>query len=154
MATFHACNDSAKLPILNQCRVRMRRLSLLPAAVERCYRDKNSVALINCVINFCYQYICFEIFFSNFFFTKTPFFLYNYIAPSFLMQLCVKWIKIVNFARAITRIRMRPFQLKSGVKYRMLHGRKVDFTSCNFAALASIVQQILSSVKIAYFPPS
>ena len=48
---------------------------------------------------------------------------------------------------------MRPFQLKSAEKYYMLHGTNVDFILCNFAALASVVQQILRSVKIAYFPP-
>ena len=35
----------------------------------------------------------------------------------------------------------------------MLHGSKVDFTSCNFAVLASLMQQTLNSVKIVYFPP-
>ena len=34
-------------------------------------------------------------------------------------------IKNNHFARAIARIRIRPFQLKSGEKYRMLYGRKV-----------------------------
>ena len=43
--------------------------------------------------------------------------------------------------------------IQIGKKHRMLHGRKVDFTLCNFAALASLVQQALHSVKIAYFPP-
>ena len=48
---------------------------------------------------------------------------------------------------------MRSFQLKSGEKYRMLHGRNPDFTECNFTALSSLVRKILLSVKIAYFPP-
>ena len=48
--------------------------------------------------------------------------------------------KIVNFARAIARIRVRPFQLQSGEKYLMLNGRTFHFTPCNFAALASLVR--------------
>ena len=83
-----------------------------------------------------------KIFFSNFFpiffsfsklfFTKTAFFFYNYITPPFLMWLVVNWLKIVNFALGIARIRTWPFQLKSEEKYRMLHGSEIDFTSCNF----------------------
>ena len=40
----------------------------------------------------------------------------------------------------IVRLLIKIFQLKLGVNYWILHGRKVDFTSCNFAALASLVQ--------------
>ena len=86
---------------------------------------------------------CFIQFFFRFYFS------YNFL----LSQL----YRTIIFARVITRIRMRPFQLKSGEKYRMqrmLHGRKVNFTSCNFAALHPLVQQTLHSVKITYFPPS
>ena len=166
MATFLACNASAKLPILNRCWVRMRRLFLLlpvflPVPVEKSWQGKNSVALINYIIHFSYQYFCFEIFFSRiffkhspkffFFFTKTPSF-FIIISLSNFRKLYVNWLKIVNFTRAIARIQMRPFQLKSGKKYSMLHGRKVDFTSCNFAALSSLVQHIWPSVTIAYFP--
>ena len=49
---------------------------------------------------------------------------------------------------------MRPFSLKLGEKYAMLHGRRVDFTSCNFNALALLVHQILSSLKIYFLPCS
>ena len=67
--------------------------------------------------------------------------------------LCVNRLKIVHFTHAIARKRMRPFQLETGEKYRIVHGRKVDFTPCNFAILASLVQQVLPSAKITYFPP-
>ena len=65
--------------------------------------------------------------------------------------MCGNWLKIVNFARAIARIRMRPLQLTSGEKYCMLHGRKVDFTSCHFAAHAKRRQQNCSVWKSLTF---
>ena len=42
---------------------------------------------------------------------------------------------------------MRPFHMKSGEKYRMMHGRKVDFASCNFAALAGYTFLKIGNVK-------
>ena len=84
---------------------------------------------------------------------STPFYSYNYIAPLLLILFCVNWLKKENFLRAIARIRMRPFELKSEEKCRIPHGRKVDCISCSFAALASLVQQTLHSVKIYYFTP-
>ena len=84
MAAFIACNASAKLPILNQCRVRVCRLDHYSRGSNGSYyslclslflskgarKQKIIVAVINVVINL-YQYFCFEIFFfQNFQFSK------------------------------------------------------------------------------------
>ena len=94
MATFLACNASEKLPILNQCRVRMpQTFSLLSVflavLVERGSQGKNIVALITVIINIGYEYFCFEIFFPTFFF-------YNFF-PIFAYRVCDEKLKGVFF---------------------------------------------------------
>ena len=103
------------------------------------------------VPNFCFLTFVPNIRWKDHIFGRRSF-LNNYIVPLFL-ELFVNLLKIVNFTRDIARIRMRPFQLQSGEKYRILQRRKVDFTSWDFAILASLVPQILLLVKIAYFTP-
>ena len=68
VATSLTCNASAKLPIFNQCRVRMpQTFSLLPVFLPVLVDGNNSVALINVVINFGYEYFWFEFIFPNLF---------------------------------------------------------------------------------------
>ena len=76
---------------------------------------------------FFLQKFSFKFIFEKFFLHEDRPFLNNYTAPSFLIQLYVNWLKIINVVRAIACVKMRPFQLKSGKKYGMLHGRKVAY---------------------------
>ena len=57
-------------------------------------RGKNIVALINCVLNFCYQYFCFEIFLPNIFFLKIFFQTYfsKFFFSTFVFQNFSKFI--------------------------------------------------------------
>ena len=84
MATFLACNASVKLPIFNQCRVYMRKLFYYSLFLSRgASKAKIGIALINCVINLCYQYFFFEIFFFQIFF---PIFLFQHFYSKFFVQ--------------------------------------------------------------------
>ena len=85
----------------------------------------------------------FQFYFLLFFFLCfSPNFLFSHLCRIIIFNLIVRQL-----------IKNNQFQLKSGEKYCILHGRKVDFTSCNFRVLSSLVQQTFNSVKIAYFPP-
>ena len=144
IATFLACSASAKLPKLNQCRVRMRRHFhfLFYIFLQIFCRQ---VFPRNIFFQHLFPKFCFNVFFTKIFFNiflklfpnifLSKFFFRNVLFPIFFSKffffhyyialLCVNWLKIINFARVIARVRMRPFQLKSGEKYRMLHRRKV-----------------------------
>ena len=68
------------------------------------------------------------------------------------MQFFANWLKLFNFARAIAGKRMHLFQLNSEENYRMLHGRKVDFTSCNFAQAKQSPQNYTRWKSITFLP--
>ena len=66
-----------------------------------------------------------EFFFHSFFPIFFSVFLQTFFIRIFFQHFFfIIRLKIINFRRAIARIRIRPFELKSGEKYRMLHEGK------------------------------